>query len=137
LSCAASCFAQTPARRPCLSYEPAVVRLNGTLVRKTFAGPPNYENIRRGDRPETYWLLSLSQPVCVNEDDSDRALSPAHEDIRTVQLVLTEVAYKKYKNLIGKQVVATGTLFGGITGHHHTDVLSKITSLATAGKSGR
>ena len=44
----------------CRSYEPAVVALHGTLVRKTFAGPPNYHDIRKGDEAETYWLLNLA-----------------------------------------------------------------------------
>lgn len=125
----ATALAQTPSSRSCLSYEPAVVKLSGTLVRKTFPGPPNYENIHRGDRPETYWLLKLSQPVCVNEDKSEPSLNPAHDDIRSVQLVLTGEAYKKYKTLVGKRVVATGTLFGEHTGHHHTPVLLTVSGL--------
>src|SRR5216684_6464494 len=35
------------------------------LVRKTFAGPPNYHDIRKGDEAETYWLLNLDSPICM------------------------------------------------------------------------
>ena len=124
-------LAQTPTS-PCLSYEPGAVKLSGILVRKTFPGPPNYEDIHRGDRPETYWLLNLPQPVCVDEDKRDPDLNPAHDGIRIVQLVLTGEAYKKYKNLVGKRVVATGTLFCEHTGHHHTPVLLTVNALARA-----
>ncbi|MBI5888124.1 MAG: hypothetical protein HZB82_05355 [Deltaproteobacteria bacterium] len=41
----------------CLSYWPAKVRLTGTIVEKTFPGPPEFESIEKGDRPETRWIL--------------------------------------------------------------------------------
>lgn len=99
-------------------------------MRKTYPGPPNYASVAHGDRPETYWFLSLSAPVCVDEDKLDPLLNPAQENIRTVQLVLDPEMYKKYKTLVGKQTVATGTLFGEHTGHHHTPVLLTVSSLA-------
>jgi len=120
---AAVCFAQTKSGQACLSYEPTVVKLQGTLARKTYPGPPNYEDVRKGDRPESSWFVVLSHPVCVDEDKESPDLNPAHQNIRSVQLVLTQEAYKKYKGLIGKRVIATGTLFGEHTGHHHTPVL--------------
>src|SRR5437762_13578091 len=55
-------------QQDCLSYEPATVALKGTISRKTFAGPPNYESIKKGDERETYWVLHLTKPVCVNAD---------------------------------------------------------------------
>ena len=113
----------------CRSYEPAVVALHGTLVRKTFAGPPNYEDIRKGDAAETYWLLNLDSPICVDEDKTDPDLNPAQKNIRRVQLVLDPKAYEQFKALLGKRVVATGSLFGAHTGHHHTPVLLTVTSL--------
>jgi hypothetical protein len=51
----------------CRSYEPALVALHGTLHRKTFAGPPNYRDIRKGDKAETY-SLHLDSPICVSQD---------------------------------------------------------------------
>ncbi len=37
----------------CLKYEPNVVTLSGTLIRETHSGPPDYENVANGDKPET------------------------------------------------------------------------------------
>ena len=128
-SFASACFAQTKSNQVCLSYEPAVVRVNGTLIRKTFPGPPNYESVRRGDKPETYWVLDLPRPVCVDQDQRSPDLNPAHKKVSQIQLVLPPDAYRKYKELIGKQVVATGTLFGRHTGHHHTLVLLTVSVL--------
>jgi hypothetical protein len=128
----AGSFTQVAAKSHCLSYEPSVVKLTGTLVRKTFPGPPEYTSVRRGDRPEVYWLVNLAQPVCVDEDKAQPDLNPAHKDIRTVQLVVFSELYKKYKYMVGGRVVATGTLFGEHTAHHRTPVLLTVVSLAKA-----
>jgi|SRR5579859_1554738 len=121
---------QSQTRTGCLSYEPSIIKLTGNLTRKTFPGPPNYESVRNGDQPETYWLLNLVHPICVAESKTDGELNPAM-DVRSLQLVFTGPAtYKKYKELLGKQVVATGTLFAAQTGHHHTPVLLTVVGLA-------
>lgn len=60
-----------------LSYEPAIVTLSGTLVRKTFPGPPNYESVKKGDRPETSWFLDLQESVCVNTSKTEPDLNPS------------------------------------------------------------
>lgn len=121
----------------CLSYESAKTKLTGTLVRKIFPGPPEYQNISHGDRPETYWILVLSRPACVDADKERPDLNPAHDRIQTIQLVVSPEFYKKYKYLVGRRVIVTGTLFGEFTAHHRTPVLLTVESLAQAGKPGR
>jgi hypothetical protein len=110
----------------CLAYEPSVVTLKGTLIRKTFPGPPNYESIRKGDRAEVYWLIQLASPICVNADPSSD-LNSSEKEVREVQLVMT--SYAKYENLIGKRVIATGSLFSAHTAHHRTPVLLTLSKL--------
>jgi hypothetical protein len=123
--------AQPSAETRCLGYEPAVVKLTGTLTRETFPGPPNYESVRDGDKPETYLILNLAHPVCVDADKTDTGLNPAQKDIRRVQLVFTgTTGDAKYKDFVSKEVVATGTLFAAQTGHHHTPVLLTVKNLA-------
>jgi hypothetical protein len=117
----------------CLSYEPVVVELTGVIVRETFPGPPNYESVKDGDQPEVHWLLNLPQPICVNEDKESPDLNPAQVGIRRIQLVFMDPkAYKSYKPLVGKTVLAKGTLYGAISGHHHTPVLLTVTSITKA-----
>lgn len=123
---------QPIARSTCLSYEPSVVRLTGTLVRKTFPGPPNYADIHRGDKAEVYWSLILSRPVCVDQDNTQPDLNPAHKDIRELQLVIPAEFYTKYKSLVGQHVSISGTLFGEHTIHHRTSVLLTVKTLAKA-----
>jgi hypothetical protein len=110
----------------CLSYEPSVVELTGTILRKTFADAQ--------DKPETYWLLELSQAICVNKDPKDPDLNYTQKDVRAIQLVLADQKmYAKYRDLVGNKVIARGTLFAGITAHHHTPLLLTVSSLKTAG----
>ena len=116
----------TSSRVACLSYEPSVVELSGTVVQKTFTDAT--------DRPETEWLLNLPQPICVNEDSKEPDLNYAQKGVRAIQLVfLDHKLYAKYKSLLGKKVIATGTLFAGITAHHHTPVLLTVSALKIAG----
>ena len=117
---------QTKPMKKCLPYEPAEVSLIGKLVRKTFPGPPEYESIRKGDKPEIFWLIQLRGPLCTNEDAENPELNPAYDDVREVQLVVVPAQYRRYKNLVGQEVEATGTLFGEHTIHHRTAVLLTV-----------
>jgi hypothetical protein len=118
----------------CLAYEPTVEKIIGRIISRTFPGPPEYESIKRGDEPDTYWFLALPRPVCVDGGDPEEVLidRPQH-GIRRIQLVFSsEHAYVKYKHLLGKRVVATGMLYGSFTIHHKTPVLLEVNTLALA-----
>jgi Domain of unknown function (DUF4431) len=131
LASAINCFGQIEPIG-CLSYEPALVALHGTLAREIFAGPPNYQDTRKGDKTETSWFVDLDVPICVNEDKSEPDLNPTQKNIRRVQLVLRGGGDDRYKALLGRKVVASGTLFGAHTGHHHTAVLLTVNSIEKA-----
>jgi hypothetical protein len=129
-----SSIGQTMPQSRCLSYEPAVVTLSGSLVRKTFPGPPNYESVKKGDKPETSWFLDLTEKVCINEDKAEPDLNPKESGIHEIQLVLRPEQYQQNKRMVGRKVVATGTLFGEHTAHHHTPVLLAVRTLHEARK---
>lgn len=128
-----SVFSSLAAAQPaeaCLSYGPAVVKLTGILISKTYPGPPEYQSIRNGDRPETYWLVALRSPVCVNQDKVDPDLDPAHKNISMIQLIIrTQKFYDRHSWLLGKPVAVTGTLIGGTTIHHKTPILLWVQAL--------
>jgi hypothetical protein len=121
-------------RRPCLEYEPATVRLTGVLRRTVFPGPPNYESVAEGDTPEQYWVLALSNPICVAAN-SESEFNVAESDVRHVQLILAD--YAKYKHLVGRRVVVKGRLVHAITGHHHTAVLLQLEQMTPARRAMR
>jgi hypothetical protein len=113
----------------CLSYEPAFGGIHGKLVRKTFAGPPNYHDIREGDEAETVWLVKLDRPICVKQDGAKPDLYPVQKNVRRVQLVLNKEDGERAKTLLGTRVVATGLLVAAHTRQYHTPVLLKVTYL--------
>ena len=112
-----------------LRYEPAQVRLVGRVRRHVFAGPPNYQSVERGDRPEPGWGLHLEQPVSVVASPGSDAFSQTERGVRQMQMVLTAEQLRKYAPFVNRRVRATGTLFHAHTGHHHTPVLLAVTDL--------
>lgn len=112
----------------CLSYEPKVVKANGTVVKETFPGRPNYESIKNGDKPEVYWILKLVKPICVTGTEGND-INTSETGITEMQLVLNDKQYKKYKKMVGQKVVVTGTLFHSHTVHHKTNILITVKSM--------
>jgi hypothetical protein len=41
----------------------------GTLNYRIFPGPPNYEDVRKGDTPEPTYILKLEEPICATGDE--------------------------------------------------------------------
>lgn len=117
------------AAEPCLHFEPAPAAIVGTLVRRTFPGPPNYESVNAGDQPETYWLVELRQPLCVVGTPRDDVNGANVSGVTLVQLILVHDEYKSQRHLVGKSVRATGTLTTAVSGHHHTPVLLHVARL--------
>ena len=110
-------------------YEPAVVELEGTLVVKTFFGPPNYGEDPETDEKQETRILSLDKPINMrSKDENDPVLGPTESDVRELQLVFDG----KLRKRAGKKVVVKGTLFHAHTGHHHTDVLLAVESISLA-----
>jgi hypothetical protein len=108
-----------------LSYEPAVVELEGILTIKKYFGPPYYGEHPKTDKKEGQWILRLNEPVDVIGDDRyPETMSVL--GVRDIQLVLSG----RHSELIGKEVLAKGTLFHRLTAHHHTDVLLEVQSIS-------
>jgi hypothetical protein len=105
----------------------------GTLLYSIFAGPPNYEDVRKGDSPEPTYLLKLDAPICVTGDEflkpSDRfdkiQVYPADGG------VLGRFLSSDLRRFAGKRVVVQGnSAFGAHTGHHHASLLLPIINIA-------
>jgi hypothetical protein len=118
----------------CLQFEPAVSSIHGKLERRTYPGPPNYEDIGQGDEAETHWYVRLAEPICVDGKPGDEFNGQDVAGVRLIQLVLLHDEYKTHARLVGKKVKATGSLFTWHTGHHRTPVLLKVTRLERSTK---
>lgn len=91
----------------CLEYGP--IRLVGTLVRQTYAGPPDYESVTKGDEPQILWLLQLDQRVCV--DSNSRY--PREPTAIEIELALPADQYARHRHLLGQKIIASGELIHG------------------------
>ncbi len=110
---------------PCLKYEREKISLAGVITERVFPGPPNYENIRKGDAPETAWILHLDTPVCVVPIDPKDDIDEPESNVTDMHLIIYG-SYKKYEALPGKRVIVSGTLTHSISGHHRTRVLIEV-----------
>lgn len=108
-----------------LQYEPSIVILSGTVSLQEFPGPPNYEDIKNGDRLEQHWILTLKRPVRVSSLSNDE-LFFAQENVTEIQLVCFEKCSEKFLFSLGEEVTLKGTLFSAHSGHHHKSVLMTV-----------
>ena len=134
-----SCSAKIPkspivkTTEECLNYEPQKVQLEGILYQKSFPGPPNYEDIKKGDKEEIFWLIKTTEVFCVNDTKDNWAGKLVNQS--EVQLVIMEPVFDLYetkKSLLGQKVIVNGTLFPQMSGHHKTEVLITVKSLEKA-----
>jgi hypothetical protein len=105
----------------------------GTLSYRIFAGPPNYEDVRKGDTPEPTYLLKLDAPICATGDES---LNPSDRFDRLQVYpadsgVIGRFLSRDLRRFVGKRVVVEGnSAFGAHTGHHHAPLMLPITKIA-------
>jgi hypothetical protein len=117
-----------PSARPgvadsCHHYRPASVSLTGRLIQRTLPGPPNYQSIARGDRPQVVDLLILDAPICTIADYKDSPNTDAFQGQDTVHVRRTESTWRDVRRLTGHRVVVTGTLAEWALGSDRTPVV--------------
>jgi hypothetical protein len=107
--------ATTAANATCLPGDPSIVHVSGVLKRITFAGRPNYEDVAKGDEPETYFVLFLNKPVCLADKDQTSASE--------LQLFLRPEQYDQLRPKLNRATTLSGSLWHAETGHHHTPLM--------------
>jgi hypothetical protein len=114
-------MAASTANASCMDYGPA--SLTGTLVRQTYAGPPDYESVTKGDQPIVIYVLQLNYTLCLNES---RVVG---QGIREMQLQWSGAGPGPFSDLLGRKVTVSGELIRGDAKHDKRVVLvaSKIT----------
>ena len=116
----------------CLKFEPAVESITGKLVKRTFAGPPEYQSVEKGDMPEVVYLLELVNPICFYGTPGDELNSQDVAGVAIVQVGPTDEDWLSFKKLAGKRVKAVGTFLTAHTAHHRAPVLMNVTRLEKA-----
>ena len=115
-------------------FEPEHVELSGVIKNMQFAGPPNYESIKDGDKDETGPYLILNNPIDVQLAPKSRGDTDMPE--KNVKLLQLAVPHKKDWKKIkeGNYAHITGTLFHAFTGHHHARVLLMIEKITVTSR---
>jgi Domain of unknown function (DUF4431) len=125
------------ARAACLDVrqtQPLVFK--GSLSRPVFPGPSNYEDVKKGDKPERAYIIKLDATICATGDE----FLDSSQTFDTVQLLVDDSAKDRRAlnaslgQLIGKRVEVTGKSgFGAQTGHHHAPLLVTLVKIAAEG----
>jgi hypothetical protein len=111
-----------------LSYDPAVVALEGRLTVEWKYGPPNYGENPKTDAKVRVPVLVLSEPVSVRPNPDYFPFNVEVRGVRRIQLILFNLE-TPYEQFIGRRVLVNGTLFHAHTGHHYTKVVMEVSSL--------
>jgi len=103
-------------------------RLSGELAFRIFAGPPNFEDVQKGDTPEPGYILRLDEPICLTGDDE--FADPLFK-FYEVQLVETEATAAAMRNLRDRAVsVDLINPMPAMTGHHHRPLVAWVSGIA-------
>ena len=108
-------------------YAPHLTHIEGALETRVYPGPPNYESVRKGDAPESIWLLRLSKTIEVRDDGNPTSNNEAEKDVRQLQLILPEgIDEKALVRAVGRRVKMSGKLLHALFGHHHSSILLDV-----------
>jgi hypothetical protein len=129
-------FSAPSAHAACINVKEAgSLSFQGALAYRIFAGPPNYEDVRKGDTPEPAYILTLNAPICATGDEF---LNP-QQSFDKIQVYPAEsdgaghALWRDLRQLVGKRVYVEGkSAFGAHTGHHHAPLQLPITRIAIA-----
>lgn len=117
-------------RQQVLEYEPVPVTLTGVIWTADFPGPPNYEDIKKGDVAEHHSFLRLRNPVTVKGNPNELANSETETNITDISIQMNSKTEQALLELSkSKTVVVSGTLFHAQTGHHRSLVLMDGTTI--------
>jgi hypothetical protein len=122
------------ARAACIDVrQTQPLAFKGTLSQPVFPGPPNYEDVKKGDKPERAYIIKLDAPICATGDD----FLDSSNAFNTVQLLVDSSTNDSAKlsssltRMLGKRVQVTGKSgFGAQTGHHHAPLLMTLINIA-------
>jgi hypothetical protein len=106
--------------------------LEGRLSRHVFPGPPNYEDVRRGDRPEPGYILTLPAPICI--DDGGEFADPGLRFDRVHLYTGNDALWPRLRAGVGHRVRVQGHGFPAETGHHRAPLVVDVGVISIEGR---
>lgn len=106
---------------------------SGILQYEMFYGAPGFGEDTTSDEKEPAYILHVDQPFLFRDTilagDSGVSLdSCTYDTVKTIQIRVDPQSNpyaKNLKNMVGKQITLTCTLYGAHTGHHHAPALTE------------
>ncbi len=116
-----------PASEAVYRYDPQVVTLTGILDTRIYAGAPNYESVKKGDRPNQIWLIKLPHPISMNPDLDPMSFNEKETGIKELHVILTDLKDEKIlRGHKGERVTLSGQIFHAHTIHHPLPLLMDV-----------
>ena len=114
-------------------YDTDGITLHGTLIQRRVYGPPGYGETPARDAHDTILILKLPHPMSVKpaanaEANGSPNLDPA-KNVCEVRLHISRSQALDARKLLGRKVIATGTLKESITAVQRTKVWLEVKSL--------
>lgn len=94
-----------------------------------YPGPPNWESVKTGDRPERIWHVKLKKASTLLGDSDPTSQNEKESGVKELQLIVVDdkLADRLRKHM-GATILFRGALTHAITGHHHLPVLMEVES---------
>ena len=103
--------------------------LTGALTYIIFAGPPNFEDVAKGDAPEPSYVLHLPEPICIEGDE----FADPSDRFDEVQLIAEGEMFKRLKALEDKTVrIQLENPMAATTVHNHPHLLAWVKAVEPA-----
>jgi hypothetical protein len=104
------------------------------LTARTFYAPPGFGETPAKDAREKALILKLAKPITVDPIEDVKANKRScwgdFPHVRAIQLfILPQEKAKDSRKLVGKQVIAVGTLREGDALSKHTKVIMEVTAI--------
>ncbi len=102
--------------------------LEGFLSFRIFPGPPNFQDVQKGDQPEPGYVLKLDRPICI-EGDADFADPSFFFD--EVQVVPSGETVDDLMRAVRESRIRVGleNPMPAMTGHHHRPLVAWVTTV--------
>ena len=109
------------------------VNFSGTLQYQMFYGVPGFGEDTTSDEKEPAYILHTEHPFLFRDtllanDVGISTHSCTYDTVSTIQIRVDRQSNpfaKNLKNMVGKKITLTCTLYGAHTGHHHAPVLTE------------
>lgn len=102
--------------------------LAGLLSHRIFPGPPNYEDVGKGDAPEPTYVLTLDAPICLTGDADFTDPAEMFDEVHLVATAATEADMREMRDTQVR--VELVDPMPAHTGHHHRPLVAWVSAIA-------